>query len=154
MEKVEREPVTCRYPDAVLANYLKKSTEYAASAFGGRQVPVCLKDVEVMGILHGRELGVCTLNELRKLCNLRQYTTFKDMNSDPATAQALEDLYSDVSNIELYPGLVAEEAKPRQTATSLCARRTITYAILSNAVALMREDKFLTIELNPYNLMP
>lgn len=76
------------------------------------------------------------------------------MNSDLAIVQALEDLYSDVSNIELYPGLVAEEAKPKQTATSLCAGRTITCAILSDAVALVRGDRFLTTELNPYNLMP
>jgi linoleate 10R-lipoxygenase len=151
-EKVERDPVTKRYPNAVLANYLKRSTEYAAGAFGGRQVPESLKEVEVMGILHGRQLGVCTLNELRKLCNLREYTTFKEMNSDPAMAQALEDLYGDVSNVELYPGLVAEEAKPKQTATGLCAGRTITYAILSDAVALVRGDRFLTTELNPYNL--
>ena len=151
-EKVERDPVTHRYPDQVLANYLHKSTEYAAGAFGGRQVPEALKDVEVMGILHGRQLGVCTLNELRKLCNLREYTTFKEMNSDPAMAQALEDLYGDVRNVELYPGLVAEEAKPKQTATGLCAGRTITYAILSDAVALVRGDRFLTTELNPYNL--
>ena len=107
-----------------------------------------------MGILHGRQLGVCTLNELRKLCNLREYTTFKEMNSDPAMAQALEDLYGDVRNVELYPGLVAEEAKPKQTATGLCAGRTITYAILSDAVALVRGDRFLTTELNPYNLTP
>jgi hypothetical protein len=105
-----------------------------------------------MGILHGRQLGVCTLNELRKLCNLREYTTFKEMNSDPAMAQALEDLYGDVSNVELYPGLVAEEAKPKQPATGLCAGRTITYAILPDAVALVRGDCFLTTELNPYNL--
>ena len=153
-EKVERDPHTKRYPDTVLAGYLKKSTEYAAGAFGGRQVPEALKDVEVMGILHGRQLGVCTLNELRKLCNLREYTTFKEMNSDPAMAKALEDLYGDVRNVELYPGLVAEEAKPKQTATGLCAGRTITYGILSDAVALVRGDRFLTTELNPYNLTP
>ena len=151
-EKVERDPVTHKYPDAVLATYLHRSTEYAAGAFGGRQVPEALKDIEIMGILHGRQLGVCTLNELRKLCNLREYTTFKEMNSDPATAKALEELYGDVSNVELYPGLVAEEAKPKQTATGLCAGRTITYAILSDAVALVRGDRFLTTELNPYNL--
>jgi len=151
-EKVERDPVTGKYPDAVLANYLKKGTEYAAGAFGGRQVPETLKDVEIMGILHARQLGVCTLNELRKLINLREYTSFEEMNSDPAMAKALEELYGDVRNVELYPGLVAEAAKPKQKATGLCAGRTITYGILSDAVALVRGDRFLTTELNPYNL--
>ena len=151
-EKIERDPHTKKYPDAVLAGYLKKSTGYAAGAFGGRQVPESLKDMEVMGILHGRQLGVSTLNELRKQLNLREYTTFKEMNSDPAMAQALKDLYGNVANVELYPGLVAEEAKPKQTATGLCAGRTITYGILSDAVALVRGDRFLTTESNPYNL--
>jgi hypothetical protein len=67
----QTEDITKRYPDALLANYLKRSTEYAAGAFGGRQVPEVLKDVEVVGILHGRQLGVCTPNKLHKLCKLR-----------------------------------------------------------------------------------
>jgi Animal haem peroxidase len=141
-----------RFPDAALAEFLHKGTDYAAGAFGGRQVPEVLKPVEVMGILHGRQLGVCTLNELRTLCNLREYKTFSEMNSDPEIASALEELYGDVSLVELYPGLVAEEAKPKQAATGLCAGRTITYGILSDAVALVRGDRFLTTELNPYNL--
>ncbi|RDJ94289.1 hypothetical protein B4Q13_15530, partial [Lacticaseibacillus rhamnosus] len=97
---------------------------------------------------------VTIFNELRRLCNLRPYETFLEMNSDPGIAHALESLYGAVANVELYPGLVAEEAKPRQTATGLCAGRTITYAILSDAVALVRGDRFLTTELNPYNLTP
>lgn len=143
-----------KFPDAALANWLHKGTDYAAGAFGGRQVPAILKPVEIIGILHGRQLGVCTLNELRKLCNLREYKTFLEMNSDPVIASALEELYGDVSLVELYPGLVAEEAKPKQAATGLCAGRSITYGILSDAVALVRGDRFLTTELNPYNLTP
>jgi Animal haem peroxidase len=141
-----------KFPDAALAEIMKKGTDAPAGAFGGRQVPASLKDVEVMGILHGRQLGVCTLNELRKFCNLREYKTFKELNSDPTIASALEELYGDVANVELYPGLVTEEAKPKQAATGLCAGRTITYAILSDAVALVRGDRFHTTERNPYNL--
>lgn len=62
------------------------------------------------------------------------------MNDDEAIAAARKDLYGDIANVELYPGLVAEQAKPRQEATGLCAGRTITYAILSDAVALVRGD--------------
>jgi linoleate 10R-lipoxygenase len=74
------------------------------------------------------------------------------MNEDETIANALKDLYGDVANVELYPGLDAEQAKLKQEATGLCARRTITYAILSDAVALVRGDRFLTTEFNPYNL--
>lgn len=100
-----------------------------------------------------RELGVCTLNELRKLCNLRPYRTFEEMNDDEVIATALRELYDgDVANVELYPGLVAEQVKPQEEATGLCAGCTITHAVLSDAVALVRGDRFLTTELNPYNL--
>jgi hypothetical protein len=150
--EVKRDPHTHQFPDAALADFIKRATESSAGAFGGRQVPNVFKDIEIMGIQHARQLGVCTLNELRKLCNLRPYKTFLEMNDDESIATALRELYGDVANVELYPGLVAEQAKPRQEATGLCAGRTITYAILSDAVALVRGDRFLTTELNPYNL--
>lgn len=149
---VKRDPQTYKYPDAALAGFIKRATESSAGAFGGRQVPELFKNIEVMGIRHARELGVCTLNELRKQCNLRPYKTFEEMNEDKTIASALKDLYGDVANVELYPGLVAEQAKNKQEGAGLCAGRTITYAILSDAVALVRGDRFLTTELNPYNL--
>lgn len=150
--EVKRDLQTHKYSDAALPDFIKRATGSSTGAFGGRQVPNVFKDIEIMGIRHARELGVCTLNELRKLCNLRAYKTFEEMNDDESIATALRELYGDVANVELYPGLVAEQAKPRQEATGLCAGRTITYAILSDAVALVRGDRFLTTELNPYNL--
>ncbi|QGA14421.1 hypothetical protein EYB26_002074 [Talaromyces marneffei] len=150
--EVKRDPKTHKYPDAALADFIKRATESSAGAFGGRQVPNVFKDIEIMSIRHARELGVCTLNELRTLCNLRPYRTFSEMNDNEAIATALKDLYGDIADVELYRGLVAEQAKPRQEATGLCAGRTITYVILSDAVALVRGDRFLTTELNPYNL--
>jgi linoleate 10R-lipoxygenase len=149
---IKRDPNTLKYPDADLASFLHKATDWNAGAFGGRQVPEAFKDIEIMGIRHGRQLGVCTLNELRRLCKLREYTTFEEMNSDPVICQALKELYGDVANVELYPGLVAEEAKPKQSGSGLCAGRTITYAALSDVAAMLRGDRFLTTELNPYNL--
>ena len=74
------------------------------------------------------------------------------MNSGPVICQALNELYGDVANVELYPGLVAEEAKPKQSGSGLCAGRTITYAALSDVAAMLRGDRFLTTELNPCNL--
>lgn len=149
---IKRDAQTHKFPDAALAGFIKKATESIAGAFGGRQIPNVFKDIELMGIRHCRQVGACTLNELRKLCNLRPYTTFEEMNEDETIANALKDLYGDVTRVELYPGLVAEQAKPKQVATGLCSGRTITYAILSDAVALVRGDRFLTTELNPYNL--
>ena len=151
-KEVQRDAQTQRFPDSALADFINKATSYHAGAFGGRQVPSIFKSIEIDGMHHARELGVCTLNQLRRFCHLRPYRSFLEMNADPTISSALESLYGHPDNVELYPGLVAEQAKARQSATGLCAGRTITYAILADAVALVRGDRFLTREWNEQNL--
>jgi hypothetical protein len=149
---VRRDAKTQKFPDSALAGFINQATSYHAGAFGGRQVPAIFKSIEIDGIRHGRELGTCTLNELRRLCHLRPYRSFLEMNADPTISASLRSLYGHPENVELYPGLVAEQAKARQSGTGLCAGRTITYAILADAVALVRGDRFLTREWNEGNL--
>jgi hypothetical protein len=68
-------------------------------------------------------------------------------------AATLEALYGDVENVELYPGVVVEEPKMSMTPGSgLCAGFTITKAILSDALALVRGDRFYTTDYTPHNL--
>lgn len=65
----------------------------------------------------------------------------------------MEALYGHPDNIELYPGLLAEEAKkPTVPGSGLCPGFTISFAILSDAVALVRGDRFYTIDYNPSRL--
>lgn len=82
-----------------------------AGAFGGRNVPQSMKPVEVLGILQGRKWNVAGLNEFRKHFGLKPYEKFEDINSDPEIAGSLRHLYEHPDFVELYPGLVAEEAK-------------------------------------------
>jgi hypothetical protein len=44
------------------------SITHPAATFGARGTPHSLKVIEVMGIEAGRRWGVCSLNELRKVC--------------------------------------------------------------------------------------
>lgn len=95
----------------------------------------------------GNEPGRCyvpaSFNELRNFFSLTSHKTFSDINSDPDVAASLEALYTHPDNVELYPGLMVEEAKPLITnASGLCAGETITKAILSDAVSLVRGDRF------------
>jgi linoleate 10R-lipoxygenase len=106
-----------------------------------------------MGIRHACELGVCTLNELRKLCNLRPYRTFEEMNDDEAShcycSEGIIWRHRERRTIS-RPGCRTGQTTTRSH--RLRAGCTITYAILSDAVALVRGDQFLTTELSPYNL--
>ena len=109
-------------------------------------MPAILKAVEILGIEQARSWKVATLNEFRKFFNLTPYSTFSDMNSDPEVAASLEALYGKPDYVELYPGLVAEEAKqPRVVGQGLCPGYTISKTVLSDAVALTRGDRFYTV---------
>jgi len=61
-------------------------------------------------------------------------------------------LYGDIDNLELYVGLQAEEAKPLVDGAGLCPGYTISRAILSDAIALTRGDRFFTHDFTPTNL--
>lgn len=91
-----------------------------------------------------------------------------EWNSNLEIAEAAERLYSNIDNLELYVGLQAEEAKPLVDGAGLCPGAfdspativlsisspvgyTISRAILSDAVALTRGDRFFTADFTPYN---
>ena len=68
-------------------------------------------------------------------------------------ADSLEALYGSVDNVELYPGVVVEEPKmPMTPGSGLCAGFTTATAILSDAVALVRGDRFYTVDYSPSTL--
>jgi hypothetical protein len=59
-------------------------------------------------------------------------------------------LYDHPDDVELYPGLVIEgPKKPMVPGSGLCPPQTIGKAILSDAVALVRGDRFYTIDNTP-----
>ncbi|KAL4894294.1 heme peroxidase [Aspergillus ambiguus] len=141
------------FKNSDLVKLLQDGTEHVAGAFGARNTPKALKAIEMLGIQQGRNWGLATLNELRSFFKLKPYSTFEAVNSDPAVAEALEALYGHPDNIELYVGVQAEEAKqPFFPGSGLCPGFTISVAILSDAVALVRGDRFYTVDYSPINL--
>lgn len=73
----------------------------------------------------------------------RSLGLFNDAN---CSQEAAETLYRDIDNLELYVGMQAEEAKFPMPGAGLCPGYTISRAILSDAVALVRGDRFLTVD--------
>lgn len=141
------------YDDAVLVKIFKESVEDVAGAFGANKVPNVLKTIEILGIMQARYWNVATLNEFRAFMGLTKHETFEDINPDLAVAKRLNDLYDSPDAVELYPGLVAEKPKPPMSPGSgLCVNYTTSRAILSDAVALIRGDRFHTMDYTPKNV--
>ena len=139
--------------DDGLVNILSTSIEDEAGAFGARQVPQILRSVEILGIKQARSWNLATLNEFRAFFGLQKHGTFDSINSDPQVADALKHLYDHPDFVELYPGLAIEEAKPSiASGSGLCTNFTISRAILSDAVALVRGDRFYMVDYTPNNL--
>ncbi|OJD23672.1 hypothetical protein ACJ73_04972, partial [Blastomyces percursus] len=141
------------FDDDDLTKILTESIEDCAGPFGASQIPAVFRAVEILGIKQARSWRLSSLNEFRKYFNLKPHETFEDINSDPYIADQLKHLYDHPDNVELYPGLIVEEAKEALLPGSgLCASFTISRAILSDAVALVRGDRFYTMDYTPKNL--
>ncbi|KAK6544845.1 hypothetical protein TWF694_001526 [Orbilia ellipsospora] len=141
------------FNDTELAGIIKSCIEEPAHAFGPHGTPVSLKIVDIMGQLQARNVfNVCTLNEFRKYLNLKEYETFEEWCEDKETARRAELLYGHVDNMELYPGLMAECAKPAMPGSGVCPGQTTGRGILDDAVALVRGDRFLSYDFNSNTL--
>ena len=141
--------------DEALVKILADSTQDVAGAFGATNVPTILKAVEVLGIKQARSWNLATLNEFRTFFNLKKHESFESINSDPKVADALKHFYDHPDLVELYPGLVVEEAKyptGDEAGSGLCTDYTISRAVLSDAVALIRGDRFYNVDYTPNNL--
>ncbi|KAJ6007045.1 hypothetical protein N7522_005396 [Penicillium canescens] len=141
------------FDDNDLVKIFQESVEDPAGAFGSLNVPEVFRSIEVLGIKQARSWNLATLNEFRQYFNLAPYQTFEEINSDPYIADQLRHFYDHPDLVELYPGLIVEEAKqPMTPGSGLCTNFTTSRAILSDAVALVRGDRFYTVDFTPKHL--
>ncbi|KAG2338641.1 heme peroxidase [Suillus weaverae] len=140
------------FKDSDLAGLLQGATSHRAASFGARGTPAIMRLHEIMGIEANRAWGVCSLNDFRKFLGLKAYSSFLEWNPNHEVADAAEKLYGHIDNLELYVGLQAEESKPLIEGAGLCPGYTISRAILSDAFALTRGDRFYTQDFTPYNM--
>ncbi|CAH0055120.1 unnamed protein product [Clonostachys solani] len=142
-----------RFNDDQLMEALTEAIESPGGSFGGRNVPRSMKPVEILGIMRGRRWNLASLNEFRKHFGMKAYDTFEEINSDPVIADGLRNLYQHPDNVELYPGIVAEERKePMVPGVGIAPTYTISRVVLSDAVALVRGDRYYTTDYHPGNL--
>lgn len=151
--ELKRDASTMRFNDDELAEILQSSISDVAGSFGANKIPKIMRSVEILGIIQSRAWNVATLNEFRRFSGLKKHASFEDINPDPEVAQKLKNLYEHPDLVELYPGLVSEKPKPPMSPGSgLCVNFTTSYAILSDAVGLVRGDRFYTTDYTPKNL--
>ena len=142
-----------KYKDDDLAAIFAESVEDCAGAFGANHVPIVLRTVEILGIKQARSWNLASLNEFRRHFKLAPHKTFEEINPDPLVAEQLKRLYDHPDFVEIYPGIIVEEAKePVKPGSGLCTNFTISRAVLSDAVALVRGDRFYTIDYTPKQL--
>jgi hypothetical protein len=73
-----------------------------------------------MGMEQARAWGVCTMNEFRKWLKLKPLESFEEWSSDPEIAGAARKLYKHIDNLELYPGLQAEDCMALGPGSGIC----------------------------------
>jgi hypothetical protein len=150
MTRVQEGPYKGNFKDDELAEFLTSGIEDCANAMGPQQVPICLRAIEILGIQQARTWQLGTLNELREHFGLQRHQKFSDITTNTEVADALKHLYDTPDNVELYPGLVVEDAKdPMAPGSGLCPSYTVSRGVLSDATALVRGDRFYTTAFTP-----
>ena len=70
----------------------------------------------------------------------------EDINPDQDVADTLRQLYDHPDMVELYPGLFLENAKPDlNPGCGGCPPYTVGRGVFSDAVTLVRSDRFYTL---------
>ena len=140
-------------PDDSLVDILVSGIEDCANSFGPNRVPAVFRAIEVLGIEQARSWNLGSLNEFRKYFKLEPHRTFESITQDKYVQEQLKHLYDLPDKVEVYPGIVVEDAKqPMAPGSGLTPPYTISRAVLSDAVALVRGDRFYTKDYNPRTL--
>ncbi|KAK0388546.1 hypothetical protein NLU13_4789 [Sarocladium strictum] len=152
-KEFKRDPYTNLFDDKSMVDSLLSSMDDPISNFGPRNTPKCLKAVEIMGILQARKWEVGTLNDFREFFDMYRHETFESVTKNVEIQNALRDLYEHPDKIELYPGIFCESDEymgldpgPRQSSSALWT------AIFSDAITLVRSDRFYTVDWNTNSL--
>lgn len=139
------------FDDEQLVAELVRCIEDPICSFGARQIPKIFKSIEMMGMLQSRKWEVCSLNEFRKFFGMSRHERFEDINENEQICNTLRDLYGDVDSVELYPGYLCEGKENNVDPGVTCPNNQGTAfwtGIFSDAVTLVRSDRFYTTEWN------
>ncbi|KAK6833418.1 Linoleate diol synthase [Apiospora arundinis] len=136
--------------DDEMARNLEFAVRNIASTLSANRVPLAFRDSLIDSIAKARGQQVPTLNEYRRSAGLPLHRTFEDINSSPLVQSKLKAVYANPEEVELYPGIVAEQPRPGILCATAVAEKgrwagsTVTHVVLRETVALIRGDSFYT----------
>lgn len=150
---LERDENTYKFDDYDLVSEMVRAMEDPICQFGANNVPKFFRSIEILGILQSRKWEMATLNEFREFFKMSRHQSFEDINSDPKIQTNLRNLYEHPDMVELYPGLFCEgQGRCLDPGTS-CPNDQPTAlwrGVFSDAVTLVRSDRFYTIVSTPF----
>lgn len=121
--------------------------------YGPTNVPRSLKAVEVLGIIQARKWGVGTLNDFREFFGMKRHESFESISGCVEVQNALRDLYEHPDKVELYPGIFCEsDASQNADPGPSDVDSALWAAIFSDAITLVRSDRFYTVDWNTNSL--
>jgi hypothetical protein len=152
----KRNEYTGLFNDEDMVNELTSAMDDPIANFGPLNVPRCLKAVEILGIMQARKWEIGTLNDFRDFFGMKRHASFESITPNEQVQNALRDLYENVDKVELYPGIFCEtnqanrqlnaDPGPSDLDSALWA------AIFSDAITLVRSDRFYTVDWNTNSL--
>jgi hypothetical protein len=102
--------------------------------------PPAAHDLAATNIQRGRDLGLPTLNDMRRALNLAPYADFNQITSDTVVAANLQTAYGDVELIDLWLGGLAEDVPAGAPANQMVGE-TFQKIIIDEFTALRAGDK-------------
>ncbi len=104
-----------------LAALFDEASQQKCNAVGLRNTDPCLIRTEEKTIDIGRKTELASFNAYRELCGYPRLKSWQDLSSNPDVQSALNDCYGDIENLELYPGLFAEDVRTNGILPTLMA---------------------------------
>ncbi|KAJ4243864.1 hypothetical protein NW762_014745 [Fusarium torreyae] len=152
----KRNEFTGLFDDQAMVDELTNAMDDPIANFGPFNVPRCLRAVEILGIMQARKWEIGTLNDFREFFGMKRHATFDSITRNEKVQNALRDLYEHPDKVELYPGIFCEtnedndklnaDPGPSDLDSALWA------AIFSDAITLVRSDRFYTVDWNTNSL--
>lgn len=110
----------------LLENGLARSFEYMsrqpARQLGLFNTVDFLRPVERATLELSRRNQLASYNDYREIMSYPRVRTFAQMSSNPKIIDGLKRAYGDVDSVEFYPGLLAEDHRPRSAVPPLLGR--------------------------------
>jgi prostaglandin-endoperoxide synthase 2 len=101
---------------------LEDASRQRAGRVGLLNSPPEVWDAQLASVRQARAVNLRGYNEYRRLARFPRAGRFEDVSSDPRVRERLRDVYGTVDELELYPGLFAEDVRRNAVLPALIGR--------------------------------